>query len=119
VPTAASIAGRAPRGGHLNGAFVTAKGRTRRLDALDPIFHDPTARASQKTWFGGDLCPNVVESTVRSGRHRPLSGPQNRSVKGTTLPRQHAALRPGVTASQHPCCDLFPPASRAPLSGRG
>ena len=59
----------------LNGSFVTAKDEPADFDAcwdpagvdldvLDPIFFDFTAgRAQQKARFGGELFPNVVEST--------------------------------------------------------
>jgi len=58
----------------LNGSFVTAKDEPADfdacwdpdgvdLDALDPIFFDfASGRAAQKSRFGGELFPNVVES---------------------------------------------------------
>lgn len=58
----------------LNGSFVTAKDEPVDfdacwdptgvdLDALDPIFFDlSSGRANQKSRFGGELFPNVIES---------------------------------------------------------
>lgn len=58
----------------LNGSFVTAKDEPGDFDAcwdtdgvdldqIDPVFLDLTAgRAAQKSRFGGELFPNVIES---------------------------------------------------------